>query len=204
MIDLVVICVYDRVINLKRWLKLWAKCEQTAQLVVISGYQKGHTVNVPYFQRPNQGMDIGKFQDVVLGRVPDFPDWNTMLWVNDDCFPVQPDFLSVYNKALEDESVGVACMCISPYVREHIRTTGYAIRKEVAQNLYWPVDPIMTREDCLNYEHTDPDNHLLQQVRNLGYKAVQVAPDRTSPMIDLGYPRRDRRREMDFIRFEKS
>jgi hypothetical protein len=62
----------------------------------------------------------------------------------------------------------------------------------------------MTREDCLNYEHKDPDNHLLQQVRNLGYKAIQVAADRTSPMIDLGYSRRDRRREMDLIRFEKS
>lgn len=201
MIDIVVVCVYDRARNLRHWFRCWELAKPNAKLVVISGYERGHKVPeyATYIQRPNKGMDIGKFQDVVLGRVPEFPQWETLLWVNDDCFPTQLDFLTPFNEALNDDTVGVACMCISPFGIEHIRTTGYAIRRAVAEKLRWPVDPIQTRQDCLNYEHKDPDNHLLQQVRDMGYKAVQVAPNENSPMYDFGYPRRARALEKKHI-----
>lgn len=181
------------------WLHCWAQCKQTAQLVIIHS-DSGKDYKVPegvlYIKRPDVGYDIGKLQDICLNRMPGFPkEWDNLLWVSDDCMPMDKDFSDKFFSQLTGK-VGVACMEISPYVRRHIRTTGFAIKREVAEQLTFPADPVVTKEDCYKFEHRSND-HMLAQVERLGFTAVQVAPRESSPMFDFGYHRRLKNREKD-------
>lgn len=196
--NLIVICIHDREQNLKHWLHCWAQCKQFDQLVIIhSDNGKEYTVpeGVIYLRRPNIGYDIGKFQDICMSRMPSFPKWDKLLWISDDCFPMVKDFATPFFQALDKPGVGVSCMQISPYVRKHIRTTGFAIKREVAEKLTFPADPVTTKEHCYQFEHRSVTNHFLTQIISMGLTAVQVAPDDTSPLFDFGYGRRLRYRE---------
>ena len=207
--NLIVICIYNREQNLKHWLHCWAQCKQFDQLVIIHS-DSGKDYDVPegviYLKRPNVGYDIGKFQDVCLNRMPGFPkEWDNLLWITDDCFPMIKDFATPFFEALKNPDVGVSCMEISPYVRKHVRTTGFAIKREVAQRLTFPADPITTKDHCYLFEHVnkpqerageDVNQHLLAQVERMGLKCAQVAPAESSPLYDTGYTRRLRHREL--------
>lgn len=198
--NIIVLCIHDREQNLKHWIHCWKQCTQSAQLVIIhSDHGKEYEVpgDVIYLRRPNVGYDIGKFQDICRTRLPGFPeDWDNLLWVSDDCFPMVRDFAAPFFTALEQQEVGIACMEISPFVRRHVRTTGFAIKRSVAEKLSFPVDPVTTKEDCYKFEHRS-DNHLLAQVEKICYKVVQVAPKETSPLFDFGYHRRLKNRERE-------
>jgi hypothetical protein len=210
--NLIIYCIYDREHNLKHFLHCWAQCKQFDKLVVIhSDHGKAYEVpeGVIYLRRPNIGYDIGKFQDVVLNRMPGLPEWDNLLWLNDDCMPMIQDFATPFFAALKQPGVGVACMQISPYVRTHVRTTGFAISRQVAQRLIWPADPILSKDHCYLFEHVNKpqeraghktNQHLLAQIEAMGLKAVQVAPDASSPLFDFGYHRRLRQREVAHYR----
>lgn len=189
--NLLVIVVYNRPQNIKQWLHCWAQCEQDAQLVIIhndNGDIYEPVEGVTFITRPNIGYDIGAFQDVCMGRLPGFPEWDNLLWCTDDTLPMAKDFTRLFWNALKTSAV--ACMCISPFVRRHIRTTGFAIRKEVASKLWWPANPITTKEDCYQFEHRSETNTFLAQIERAGLKAVQVASNETSPLFDSEYTRR--------------
>jgi hypothetical protein len=167
--------------------------------MVIIHNDNGDKYNVPQgvtlITRPNIGFDIGAFQDVCACRLPGFPDWDNLLWCTDDTFPMTKDFTKPFWQALQNN--GVAAMCISPYVRQHIRTTGFAIKKEVAVKLKFPADPITTKKHCYEFEHLNPQYNFLFQVIRLGYTAIQVAPNETSPLFDTEYTRRIKTRVQD-------
>lgn len=189
--NIIVIVVYNRVENIKHWLHCWGQCEQDAQLVVIHN-DDGSVIDVPddviLIKRHNIGYDIGAFQDVCRNRLPGVPQWDNMLWCTDDTFPMAKNFTQYFWKGLENN--GVACMCISPYVRRHIRTTGFAIRREVANALIFPADPVTTKDECYQFEHKHQTETFLSQVERAGYPAIQVAPNETSPLYDTEYHRR--------------
>jgi hypothetical protein len=188
--NLLAIIVHNRPQNIKQWLHCWQQCEQDAKLVIIHN-DNGDKYDVPdgvtLITRPNIGFDIGAFQDVCMGRLPGFPEWDNLLWCTDDTLPMAKDFTRLFWEVLKTHAV--ACMCISPYVRRHIRTTGFAIRRDVAEKLVFPADPITEKEQCYQFEHRS-DNTFLAQIERLGLTAIQVAPDKSSPLFDTEYTRR--------------
>ena len=200
-----VIVVYNRYDNLKHWLECWSQCDQTdTQLVVIHNTDKEdwqyqhlcEVYNVTYIQRPNVGYDIGAFQDVCRGRLQ-FPDWQRLLWVTDDTFPMSKTFIKEFNDQMEP-GTGVVCMCVSNHVKRHIRTTGFMIDRTTAEKLTFCADPVTSKEDCYQFEHRSRRDTFLEQVERMGLKVKQVAPDAASPLWDSEYTRRlKRQREHD-------
>jgi len=209
---LITIIIYNRYYNLEAWLRYWKQCETgDAELVVIHN-DNGESAkfkqlcdanNIRYIRRNNIGFDIGAFQDVCLERLPDFPDYDYLLWITDDTIPMVKDFITPFISKLQDPSVGIACMQISkssPGNIVHVRTTGFAIRKETASRLKFQHDQIKTKQDCYYFEHRGAKNTLCEQVRSMGLSVSQVATDKTSPLWDTGYWKRlDRQAEHDMV-----
>lgn len=194
MIDTVVIVVYNRFDNVEKWLRIWKKCDTgDTRLVVIRNSDAEHntsyeTDGVTHISRFNIGFDIGAFQDVCRNRLAGFPtDWKQLLWCTDDTFPMQKDFLKHFALGPGE---GVRCMEISHYVRTHIRTTGFSVRREVAEKLQFPADPIVSKQHCYLFEHRWTGNLFIDQVKKMKYKVLQVADNNKSPMFDTGYHRR--------------
>lgn len=195
--NLTVLIVYNRLANLQHWFHCWQQCVQSSQLVVIHN-SDGEAWPVPqgvvYIKRKNIGFDIGAFQDVCRDRLKGFPaNWDKLLWITDDTFPMVKDFASPFFTAL-DHGYGVAAMEISPYVRQHIRTTGFAITKKVANQLVFPADPVVTKEHCYQFEHRSL-NHFLSQIQTMKLRAIMVTTADKSPLYDTGYGRRIKTRE---------
>lgn len=196
----VAICVHDRYENIKLWVNCWKESNtENAELVIIHNYygeekelQKFKTLcdngGVKYVPRTTNGFDIGAFQDVCRGRLTGFPEYDFLLWCCDDTIPMARDFISPFTDKLTGK-VGVVCMDLSPFVRTHIRTTGFLIARETAQKLTFEVDPITTKEDCYRFEHRDPRHWFYQQIIKMGLTVLQVAPRETSPLWDMGYKR---------------
>lgn len=194
----VCIVVYNRLHHLKHWLKCWEHCVQVgAQLVVI----QNHDADSPSYQelceeygalylaRPNVGFDIGAFQDVCADRLLGFPAWERLLWLTDDTFPMRPTFLQEFHEAMVP-GVGIACMEVSPYVSRHVRTTGFMVDRAVAERLTFPVDRIVTKQQCYLFEHRGRKKTLYNQVKAMGLDCVMVASRERSPAWDIGYHRR--------------
>jgi hypothetical protein len=203
----VAVVVYDRFQNILEWVRCWNLCEtQGSELVIIHNYaneadKESYKVfcqgaGVTYVPRENVGYDVGAFADVCRNRLPGFPDYEFLLWVCDDALPMRKDFIKQYLDCFKHFKVGVAALEISKAVRTHIRTTGFAIRKEVAEKLQFPADPITTKEQCYFFEHRGGPHIFLDQVIRLGYKAVQVSPVQTACFWDSGFKKyRNREKE---------
>lgn len=198
------IVVYNRLTNLEHWLQCWEKCDQTgATLVVIHNQDTDdrsekfrelcHSHGVQYIRRPNVGFDIGAFQDVCRDRLRGFPDWDRLLWLTDDTFPMATNFVKQFSEAMTD-GVGVACMEVSKYVTDHIRTTGFMLDRSTARRLTFPADPIVTKQHCYLFEHRAKDQIFYRQIINMGLRVKMVAPRQNSPLWDTGYHRRENRR----------
>ncbi len=192
MIDTLVIVVYNRLHNLETWFNILKQCDRPKNVVVIHNTDENY-YNIPediiYIRRKNIGFDIGAFQDVCLNRLPGFPEWDQLLWVTDDTFPMAKDFCKYFDITNE----GVRCMEISPYVREHIRTTGFSITKTVAQKLKFPADPIVTKDHCYLFEHRDRYATFMNQIKAMNLPVKMVATREVSPLFDTGYHRRVKR-----------
>lgn len=196
--NLLVIVVYNRIENIKRWLTVWEQCKQDAHMVIIHTGPDAFTVpdGITYIRRQNIGFDIGSLQDVCMERLTGFPNnWEKLLWCTDDAMPMTPDFLTPFFNQLQGD-VGCVAMEISPYVRRHIRTTGFAITKEVANRLTFPADPITNKEQCYQFEHRS-NRTMLDQINAMNLKTIMAAPQATSPMFDFGYGRRLKQRDAE-------
>jgi len=199
----VVVLVYNRYDNLRHWLNCWKKVNKgNYELIVIHNVDTAldtfdfrdlcNANKVKYIPRQNIGYDIGAFQDVCYNRLDGFPEWERILWITDDTFPMSYDFVGVFNAKMHP-TVGVVCMQISLSYKRHIRTTGFMIDKSVAIKLRFPKNPILTKEDCYQFEHRHPKITFYQQIVRLGLKVIQVAPNAISPLWDSGYHKRVRR-----------
>lgn len=209
---IVAIVVFNRLQNVQLWIRCWKQCEQNgAELVIIHNYYgdqnelvKFKTLceneGVKYVPRDAKGFDIGAFQDVCKERLPGFPnDWDNLLWITDDVIPMSRDFISPFTAKLSEATIGLACMEISPSVTMHVRTTGFAIKKETSVKLTFPADPVTTKEHCYAFEHRgDPRGILYNQIILMGLRCEMVAPAGVSPLWDTGYWKRlDRQAEHD-------
>lgn len=200
----VCVIIYNRFFNLVHWLDCWKKCDkQNAEVVIIHNTDQPapeyrelcekHAVG--YIPRRNVGFDIGAFQDVCKGRLKGFPQWERLLWMTDDTFPMTFDFVEQFNKGMRP-GVGVVAMEISPYVVKHIRTTGFMIDRDTAEKLIFPADPIVTKQHCYLFEHRWGKKVFYSQIVEMGLKVVWAAGREHSPLWDTGYHRRvDRKAE---------
>ena len=187
---IVAIIVYNRVENIQRWIKCWAKCDQTdAQLVVIQNtdakarpdqIKSFCEVNeIQYFQRSNDGMDIGAFRDVCQNKIQGFPEFDKLIWITDDVIPMDKNFVHSFTNF-----DGLSCLEISQ-IRSplHVRTTGFCINRNMADRLVF--GPLVTKMDCYNFEHRSKET-LMLQVQRMGYQVKQIAPLEKSPLWDTG------------------
>jgi hypothetical protein len=187
---IVVVVVFDRYENIAHWLNCW-KYSEVGELIVIHNYDGSEKIKelcdkagVKYIRRENKGFDIGAFQDVVKERLEGFDNnWDRMLWCCDDIFPMTKDFVTSYLRG------GLVCTDLSPYVKTHIRTTGFMIDKATSLKLTFDVDPVLTKKDCYNFEHQSR-NAFYEQMIRMGVKVSQVSSRETAPLWDSGYKRR--------------
>lgn len=190
----VVIIVYNRLENLKLWFDCWNLCDKTnAKLVVIHNYDHIRDTlsneSIPdgiiYIPRRNVGLDIGAFQDVCRGRLNGFPEYDKLLWITDDTIPMKRNFVSLFESAYKP-GIGCACMEITALrAPMHVRTTGFMISKEVAKKLKFPVDPIINKQQCYQFEHRGSET-LYSQINKMGLKSVMVDIATRSPLWDIG------------------
>lgn len=190
---LIVVVVYDRFENLKRWVDSWKLCEQLGATLVIIHNNVEHAESrqyceengVAYIQRENIGFETGAFQDVIRGRLCQDINWDIILCSTDDIFPMRRTFLEEYLEVLNMPYVGVACMEISDVVTTHVRTGGFMIRKSVADKLYFPNDPIVDKEDCFYFEHKGGKDTFTMQVLKMGLRILPVTSSlEESPVWD--------------------
>jgi hypothetical protein len=191
----VAVIVFNRIWNIAKWIDCWKKCDTAgAELVVIHNVDTGENsvamkamcdeAGIKYIRRQNIGFDIGAFQDVCLGRLDGFPtNWENILWSTDDTIPMQTDFIKIFVDALEKDGVGISCMEISDEVRRHVRTSGICMKKQTAEKLQFPADPMLTKDHCWDFEHRG-NNTLLDQITAMGLKAKQCGHIVVSPMWD--------------------
>lgn len=184
---LVVVVVYDRFKNLETWLKCWKICnKENSELIIIHNYKNNIdrniystlciSNNITYIPRLNVGMDIGALQDIFRGRLENFPNqWDYILWVADDTLPMSKTFISLYKEEMKKINRGVVCLEISKEFKLHIRTTGFMIDQLTASKITFPVNNILTKEHCWQFEHKSIDS-FLEQVNKLGNKVMQIHP----------------------------
>lgn len=189
---IIVIIVWNRFENLKRWVNCWNQCAKMhAEMVVIHNLESDNKKyeqlcednGIIYVPRENKGFDIGAFQDVCKERLPGFPNkWDNLIWISDDCIPMSKNFVAPYLERLSENEI--PCYEISQQVKTHIRTTGFLITKEISKKLTFPKDPIENREDCYHFEHKSK-TALYEQIISMGKKPVMIDLDlRTSPLWD--------------------
>jgi lipopolysaccharide biosynthesis glycosyltransferase len=190
---LVVILVWNRFENLIRWINCWNQCDRGgAELVVIHnlGIDNDRYENlcrengIRYVPRENIGFDLGAFQDVCMERLHGFPNnWENLIWITDDCFPMAKDFVAQYLAVLQRGAL--PCYEISDEVKRHVRTTGVMVTKEISKKLTFPCDPIRDREDCYLFEHKGVN--MLEQLVSMGVNPSMVSTDlMCAPLWDSG------------------
>lgn len=187
---IVAIIVYNRYENIQRWIRCWAKCDQTdAELVVIQNTDDKakpdqiqsfcEVNNIRYFQRPNEGMDIGAFRDVCQNKIEGFPEFEKLIWITDDVIPMDLNFVHSFTNFN-----GLSCLEISN-IRSplHVRTTGFCINRDMADRLVF--GKLESKMDCYDFEHRS-DSTLMLQVKGMGYDIQQIGPLEKGVLWDTG------------------
>lgn len=190
---IVAIIIYDRFANLERWLDAWDQCDKyKTELVVIHNHDHpNHRApykklcekhGVKYFPRKNQGFDIGALRDVCHETLPNFPQFDELIWITDDTIPMRKDFVKYFKL---QPGAGIKCVEVaSKNAPLHVRTTGFSISKTTAKKLVFP-DPLITKEHCYFFEHRGGSKTLMLQVQRMGLKVLMIT-DRPedSPLWD--------------------
>lgn len=189
----VVVIVWNRFENLRRWINCWNQCDKSsAELVVVHNLETDNdrysrlceSNGVKYVPRENKGFDIGAFQDVCKERLSGFPNnWKNIIWITDDNILMAKDFVDQFLKRLTDKDI--PCYEISNEVKRHIRTTGFLVTKEISRKLVFPTDPVLSRSDCYQFEHKGLN--MYEQVIAMGKNPVMINNDlKESPLWDSG------------------
>ena len=183
----VVVVVFNRLENLKNWIRVWNQCDKMgANLTVIHNYENINDIeiykkvceenSVKYISRKNIGFDIGAFQDVCCERLLGFDNnWQLLYWSTDDTIIMRKDFLKVFTNPLTNPKIGVTCLELSNERQLHVRTSGFCIKKDLSKRLKFPTPIITTKEQCYQFEHRS-NMAFLNQVKAMGLNAIMPLP----------------------------
>ena len=174
------VVVYQRWHNAERWQRVWDATARAEQLVIVHNVDQPGTPavwakNTIAIERPNVGMDIGVLQDVVRGRLP-IGEWDWLFFAPDDFLPMSIDFLEPFRRLANSGNVALVGSRLSsgPGIAEHCRTGAFMIRRDVAEQLQFPADPITDCHQCGRFEFKS--HNMLQQVRDLGHDVAFLDP----------------------------
>ena len=201
------VCVYDRIVNIQRWIKAWEKSDKFDAKLVICHNLKDNFLSEEliakcdyYIPRNNTGFDLGFFKDIVNKKYLDNINWDVLVWFTDDFIPMKKDFLKPFLEKISNNDVGLVGACFEPSnqnnLYHHFRTNGFAIKKNTADKLKFPKQ-ILNRKDCFDLEHGS--NNITIQIENIGLKCVpaigNVYPKEgyshwpnNNFMVDTGHP----------------
>lgn len=192
----IVVVYHNRTKNLDYWLSIWSRVKSPdVTLTIIHNFEiavsavrdQVEAAGAKFISRWDVGYDIGAFQDVCRKRLKGFDyNYDFLLWFTDDCFPMRADFVDSFTRPLLDPKTGLACLEISNQIRRHVRTTGFCLKRETAENIKFLVDPVKTKEDCYRFEHRAVGFTLYEQILAQGLKVHQIAALRESPAWDAG------------------
>ena len=184
---IVAVVVYDRFQNVEEWIRCYKVSNtQDSELVIIHNMKNDEEMktcrdiclreNIKYVPRKNIGYDIGALQDVCNERLAGFPnEWDYLFWNTDDVIPMWKSFIHGFLVEIQQPNIGIACLEISDEAKRHIRTSGFIASKRVTKRLTFPVDPIITKGDCYQFEHRSRDA-FYEQIIKMGMKVKQVSP----------------------------
>lgn len=201
---LVGVIVYDRINNIVRWLNAWHQSEkyQNARIAIVHNqdYPSRRTTQAQtileakpdyYTPRKNQGFDIGALRDTL--RSKQYEDWDVLLWAVDDNIPMRKDFVRTFVEPFEKNPalglVGNYWVKSSFYpnykvkVPDHFRTSCFAISREAAMKLYFPVR-LNSKRDCYLFEWLHETMCLTNQIKRLGYDMMPVCGNWNESWVD--------------------
>lgn len=191
----VVVCLFDRHENLRKWLHCWQMCDTTdAELFIVNNKYEGLDANfwfklctekgVNYLVRRNVGFETGIIQDCFRGKIGG--KWDYLIFVTDDTLPMKRDFIQRYIEGMKEDSVEVTYMEASNVVAPHIRTTGFCISRELSIKMVFPRgdSKVISKGDCYHFEHTGGEETFLSQIMKHGKNTKMVAPLHESVLWD--------------------
>lgn len=192
---LAAVVVYKRTETIKRWLTAWRNADKynNTKLLVIHNYDghappKDQVKNIEqfepdYWQRPNDGQDIGAFRDLIRSKQYGETTWDALFWACDDNLPVSRNFLRPFLAPFElypyTGLVGnywVRGSFFYKYpgkVYDHFRTTCFSISSYAARRLRFP-SRLKTKIDCFNFEWRHPELNMTAQVDDMGLNMFPV------------------------------
>lgn len=190
--DLVCVVTYNRKELIKKWLRAWNNAEKYgAKIAVLHSYDgdepsQDERDNIlsgkPDFYIPFKNTDLRDMQALVLAiqDKANLPDWRHLYWFTDDCMPMRREFLRPFVEKIKIPNVGLVAQCYEPRPKEyvgdavlpHIRTIGFALKREAADKLTFPTIGFEKERPYL-FEHGRKgfyEDHILNQVLKSGFK----------------------------------
>ena len=189
---LVCVVTYNRKELIAKWLRAWNNSDKCgAKIAVLHSFDgdeppKDEMDNIlaghPDYYIPFKNTDLRDMQAFVLvvRDMAKLPEWKYLFWFTDDCMPMRKDFLRPFDRKIRIPTVGLVAQCYEPKPKEyagdaimpHIRTIGYALRREAADKLTFPTVGFEKERPYL-FEHGRKgfyEDHILNQVLKAGFK----------------------------------
>lgn len=216
---IVVVSLYDRYENLKKWVHAWNLCDTTdAKLFIVNNIDEGTDCSywekycrergVSFVTRQNIGFETGIIQDVCYGRMFAEQNWDYFIFATDDTIPMKKDFVSRFTKPLiNDGNNSITFIEMSGVYTPHIRTSGFCIDRETSKMLEFPVFQVELKEECYYFEHQGGEETFLAQILKMGKTPIQLGNVRTSCMWDTDHRanfKREKQWEREFPGYIKS
>lgn len=193
---IVVVSLYNRYDNLKRWVHAWQNSHiRDAKLFIVNNADPEMNTTpweayckergVTFIRRDNIGFETAIIQDVFLGRMFKEENWEFLLFATDDTIPMDRFFIHYFIEHFNAKSdLGVVCMEMSGVYVPHIRTTGFCINWPTAKNIKFKPSQITTKEECYYFEHQGKENTLMSQVLRMDKRVIQLSAVKDSVLWD--------------------
>jgi hypothetical protein len=189
---LVCVVTYNRKELVSKWLRAWHNADKCgAKIAVLHSFDgdsppRDEMANIlagrPDYYIPFKNTDLRDMQALVLviRDMARLPQWKYLFWFTDDCMPMRKEFLRPFDEKIRIPNVGLVAQCYEPRPKEyggdailpHIRTIGYALRREAADRLSFPTVGFEKERPYL-FEHGRKgfyEDHILNQVLKAGFK----------------------------------
>lgn len=195
----VVVSLYDRYENLKKWVHAWNLCDTTdAKLFIVNNVDEGTDTlewenycsekGVSFIKRENVGFETGILQDVCYGRMLEEQEWDYLIFATDDTIPMKKDFIQRFTTPLVHyKNKAVTFIEMSGVYTPHIRTTGICVHKNTAKKLVFPSLQVSDKQECYDFEHQGGEWTFLAQILFMGYIPVQLGFTRGGCMWDTDH-----------------
>jgi hypothetical protein len=200
---LVCVVTHDRKELVSKWLRAWNNANKFgAKIAVLHAFDgespsKDEMDNIlqwrPDYYIPFKNTDLRDMQALllVIKNQAGLPDWKYLFWFTDDCMPMNKNFLQSFDSKIKLPNVGLVSLCYEPNrggddggcVLPHIRTVGYALRRESADKLAFPNVGKESERPHL-FEHGRKgfyENHILNQILKAGFTFKTAYSDTNVP-----------------------